>query len=135
MERLERLRVLRPEIEVSSLDRLMRAAARLPAPRDRWIHGDPHPRKFLCREGVIVGLIDWGDMTAGDPATDLASAWMLFATPDALFAGYGTHDDELVTRSAAWAAHFGVLLALIDDDTDHSATGFRTLDRVQAWLV
>ncbi|WP_413470348.1 hypothetical protein [[Phormidium] sp. LEGE 05292] len=30
--------------------------------------------------GVITGIIDWGDITAGDKATDLAAIWMLFLT-------------------------------------------------------
>jgi aminoglycoside phosphotransferase (APT) family kinase protein len=46
-----------------------------------WLHGDLHPRNVLVEHGVITGIIDWGDITAGDRATDLASIWMLFDEP------------------------------------------------------
>ena len=47
-----------------------------------WLHGDLHPRNVIVHEGVITGVVDWGDLTSGDCATDLASLWMLFAQPD-----------------------------------------------------
>lgn len=43
-----------------------------------WLHGDLHSRNVLVENGVITGIIDWGDITAGDKATDLAAIWMLF---------------------------------------------------------
>ena len=42
-----------------------------------WLHGDLHPANILVRDGRVSGVIDFGDITAGDPATDLAVAWML----------------------------------------------------------
>lgn len=44
-----------------------------------WIHGDLHPRNVLIHEGKITGIIDWGDVSSGDRATDLAAVWMLFS--------------------------------------------------------
>lgn len=44
----------------------------------KWIHGDLHPRNILVENGAITGIIDWGDITSGDTATDIASIWMLF---------------------------------------------------------
>lgn len=43
-----------------------------------WIHGDFHPLNVLVRAGRLHGVIDFGDVAAGDPATDLSVAWMLF---------------------------------------------------------
>jgi len=43
----------------------------------RWLHGDLHPANILVSHGQVSGVIDFGDITAGDPATDLAVAWML----------------------------------------------------------
>jgi aminoglycoside phosphotransferase (APT) family kinase protein len=44
-----------------------------------WIHGDLHPRNVLIQDGKITGIIDWGDISSGDQATDLAAVWMLFS--------------------------------------------------------
>ena len=43
-----------------------------------WIHGDPHARNILVKDGRIVAVVDWGDMAQGDRASDLAAFWMLF---------------------------------------------------------
>jgi aminoglycoside phosphotransferase (APT) family kinase protein len=49
-----------------------------------WIHGDPHPGNLVVRRaspGGVVELsavVDFGDVTAGDAATDLAAAWLVF---------------------------------------------------------
>ncbi|MEU6559082.1 aminoglycoside phosphotransferase family protein [Nocardia nova] len=42
-----------------------------------WLHGDLHPANVLTADGMICGVIDFGDLFAGDPACDLASAWIL----------------------------------------------------------
>ncbi|MGI9606784.1 MAG: aminoglycoside phosphotransferase family protein [Acidimicrobiales bacterium] len=43
-----------------------------------WLHGDMHPANLLVRGGKLSAVIDFGDLTSGDPATDLSIAWMLF---------------------------------------------------------
>ncbi len=42
-----------------------------------WLHGDLHPANILVNDGQVSGVIDFGDITAGDPAGDLSVAWML----------------------------------------------------------
>ncbi|MGQ4601275.1 phosphotransferase [Nocardia sp. R6R-6] len=42
-----------------------------------WLHGDLHPANVLTANGAICGVIDFGDIFAGDPAFDLAAAWIL----------------------------------------------------------
>ena len=42
-----------------------------------WLHGDLHPANILVSDGQVSGVIDFGDITAGDPADDLSVAWML----------------------------------------------------------
>ena len=100
-----------------------------------WIHGDLHPRNVLVEQGVISGIIDWGDITSGDRATDLASIWMLFAEPrarqDALV-DYGKLSEATLHRAKGWAVFFGVMLldsGLIDNPRN-AAMGERTLRRV-----
>lgn len=43
-----------------------------------WLHGDLHPGNLLVDGNRLSAVIDFGDVTAGDPATDLAAAWLVF---------------------------------------------------------
>ena len=78
-----------------------------------WIHGDLHSRNVLSLEGTITGVIDWGDMTSGDPAIDLACLWMLLPNEAARTRAqraYDVADDALWARARGWAVLFGVTL-------------------------
>jgi aminoglycoside phosphotransferase (APT) family kinase protein len=77
-----------------------------------WLHGDLHPRNIVSRSGKLAGILDWGDLTAGDPATDLACAWTLFEADGraALLDAYGPTDAELA-RAKGWAVLLGTVLA------------------------
>jgi aminoglycoside phosphotransferase (APT) family kinase protein len=112
--------------------------AALAAPLDvlpTWLHGDLHPRNVLVEHGAITGVIDWGDLTTGDSATDLAAIWMLFADPDArqtALAANGELSEATLQRARGWAMFFGVMLldsGLIDNPRN-AALGARTLQRV-----
>ena len=103
-------------------------------PTRRWLHGDLHYRNILIDDGIISAVIDWGDICAGDPATDLAALWILFADADARRAGliaYGA-DAALALRAMGWAVSFAtVLLASgLADDPRHAAAGRRTFARL-----
>lgn len=76
------------------------------------IHGDLHPKNIIIHEGKFAAIIDWGDMTAGDPATDLASFWMLFGDPNARREGLAHYapSPALLARAKGWAVFFGALL-------------------------
>jgi aminoglycoside phosphotransferase (APT) family kinase protein len=97
-----------------------------------WLHGDLHPANTLVAHGRLAAVIDFGDVCAGDPATDLAAAWMLLppaAVP--VFAGaYGDMDADLVARALGWAALFGLMLLAIglDDRPTYEPIGRRTLE-------
>ena len=92
-----------------------------------WIHGDLHPRNVLVREGRLTALIDWGDMAAGDPATDLACAWMLFdRVGRARFRAEYAPTRAEWCRARAWAVNFST--ALIDiGGSVHAPMGETTL--------
>jgi len=70
-----------------------------------WLHGDLHPANILVDRGRISAVIDFGDITSGDPATDLSVAWMLFtAEQRADFRqAYGRGDDATWERARGWA--------------------------------
>jgi aminoglycoside phosphotransferase (APT) family kinase protein len=78
----------------------------------RWLHGDLHPANVLTARGTLVAVIDFGDVCGGDPATDVAAAWMLLPVSSfpAFAEAYGGIDVHLEKRSLAWAVLFGVFL-------------------------
>ena len=74
-----------------------------------WIHGDLHPHNLLVDHGRLSAVIDFGDLTAGDPATDLAVAWMLLdAHERSLLGSIAAHDDATWARAEAWAVALAV---------------------------
>jgi aminoglycoside phosphotransferase (APT) family kinase protein len=76
-----------------------------------WVHGDLHPANILFLSGTVAAIIDFGDLCAGDPATDLAAAWMVLpSTAMAAFReAYGGIDAALGHRSLAWAVLFALI--------------------------
>jgi aminoglycoside phosphotransferase (APT) family kinase protein len=70
-----------------------------------WLHGDLHPANVVVRDGMLGGVIDFGDMCAGDPATDLSAAWLLLpaGTAPRFFATYANADSATIQRARGWA--------------------------------
>lgn len=72
-------------------------------PQDTLVHGDIGPEHVLGRDGVLTGVIDFGDLHIGDPALDLA--WALNSTPpefaNAVAETYGV-TEELRERALVW---------------------------------
>lgn len=113
-----------PDAALTPLRQLWDAALGAPA----WsgsplcIHGDLHPGNLVARGSDLVAIIDFGDVTAGDPAYDLAVAWLAFdpvgrATfRTAVGERYGT---ATWTRAHGWAA--AVTLMLLDQSDDNPA--------------
>lgn len=133
-ERLERLRNVSPAVTPHIVDLWQQALAAPPDDSPRWLHGDLHPRNILVHRGRLSGVIDWGDVTTGDIATDLASFWMLFDNPQTRADGlahYGADDAE-IARAQGWAVHFATVLLEtgLTDHPRHAAIGQATLLRL-----
>jgi aminoglycoside phosphotransferase (APT) family kinase protein len=71
-------------------------------------HSDLGPEHLRCRDGRLVGVIDWGDARIGDPALDYA--WLL----NVPFPEWDVEDDlrrraRIYHRLGPWyEAHYGV---------------------------
>ncbi|MFJ9644075.1 phosphotransferase [Streptomyces sp. NPDC101206] len=70
-----------------------------------WLHGDLHPANVVIADGTIAGVIDFGELCTGDPATDLAAAWLLLPAGAAprFFTAYGHVDPATMGRARGWA--------------------------------
>ncbi|MFD5895648.1 aminoglycoside phosphotransferase family protein [Streptomyces sp. NPDC060366] len=71
-----------------------------------WLHGDLHPANVLTTDGTFSGVIDFGDLFAGDPAYDLAAAWILLpdGAADRFQDAYRpTPDAATLRRARGWA--------------------------------
>jgi len=110
----ERITALRPHVDVEAARHTWErglAAAPWSGP-GVWLHGDLHPANVVLESGTLSAIIDFGDLCAGDPATDLAGAWLLLpARAIAVLAdAYGGMDDALGRRARAWAVLFALML-------------------------
>ncbi len=133
-ERLEALSGATPAIPDVIPNIWDKALAAPAADERRWLHGDLHTRNVLVRDGRIVGIIDWGDMTTGDAATDLGFAWALFAEKSAretVLRDYGASEEQ-VLRAKGWAVLIGTALLLAGrvDDTRHAEAAWLMLERL-----
>ncbi len=134
-ERMQRLEV-KTNLITQTIKNTWNTALNMPVDVEaKWLHGDLHTRNILVENGVITGIIDWGDITSGDIATDLASIWMLFSDQNArrqAIAEYGNVSNATLQRAKGWAILFGVMLldtGLVDHPR-HAVMGARTLHRV-----
>jgi aminoglycoside phosphotransferase (APT) family kinase protein len=77
-----------------------------------WLHGDLHAANILVHDGMVSGVIDFGDITAGDPATDLSIAWSVLpaTTRESFWAAYGPQADAATrSRAKGWALAFALI--------------------------
>jgi len=105
-----------------------------------WLHGDLHPANILVKDGQVSGVIDFGDITAGDPACDLSVAWMLlppgcharfWSAYQAAGGAGGRVGDALRARARGWALNFAIVfLAHSADNPVLLRVGRRTLRTV-----
>lgn len=115
-------------------DRLV-VTPRWPGP-PMWIHGDLHPGNLLLSGGGLTAVLDFGDVCAGDPATDLSVMWMLLQPEHRaeLFSACGRSrsnrpDDDVWRRARGWALALGVAYVAHGRDGDAlTALGRRTIE-------
>jgi len=101
------------------------AAPEWPGPRV-WLHADLHPANVLTADGTFCGVVDFGDLCAGDPACDLAASWVLL--PDGAadrFTDAYDHplDAATLRRARGWAVWRALGGVLVGDAGVHGRPG------------
>lgn len=111
-----------------------------------WVHGDLHPANVVVEDGTLSGVIDFGSVFAGDPAWDLAAAWLLLPAGGArrFFDSYSRIDEAAIRRARGLAAMKCLFLMLMGQNGDRGLPGGKphwgivgrsALDRVlQGWV-
>lgn len=105
-----------------------------------WVHGDPHPANTVVDpdRGILTALLDFGDLSAGDPATDLAAAWFGFGPEGRArlierLTADGDYDADVWRRAKAWAAGMTLAIASHSDDAPRMrAIAMHTLTQLAA---
>jgi aminoglycoside phosphotransferase (APT) family kinase protein len=90
-----------------------------------WVHGDLHPANVVVSDGTLSGIVDFGDMFAGDPAWDLAAAWVLLpaGTASRFFDMYAQADEAAIRRARGLAAMKSLFLMLMGQNGDRGLPG------------
>lgn len=90
-----------------------------------WCHGDIHPGNYIVNpDHSLAGIVDFGDLTQGDPAVDLGTAWASFdsvgrsAFLDAYYSNCSptiAADPALITRAKGWVIATTISAVLVSD--------------------
>lgn len=103
-----------------------------------WQHGDLHPANVLTTDGNICGVIDFGDLCAGDPALDLAASWLLLPDHDAIEHFRSAYPPATVDATwrrargwAVWRAQGSLLIAAADEPAGKPTWGPPALASLQ----
>jgi len=91
-----------------------------PPPRTVPLHGDLYERHVLVDDANrLCGVIDWGDVHAGDPALDLSSLYRFFpaAERDDFLRVYGPVDARTARMARLRAAFHAITVAFFAHST------------------
>jgi aminoglycoside phosphotransferase (APT) family kinase protein len=83
------------------------------------VHGDIHIRNILVnKEGVISGIIDWGDTHLGNPAIDLSIVYSFLPTSgrELFFQIYGEVSADIKMVAKFFAIYVAFILVLYGHD-------------------
>lgn len=92
-----------------------------------WVHGDIHAANLVVQDGELVGVIDFGLMSVGDPACDLAPAWSFIpAAFRQSFFEAASADEAAISRGRGWALYFGVIVLRYHADKNPTLAAIAT---------
>ena len=90
------------------------------------MHGDLHALHVLVGpdgDGVLAGVIDWGDVCRANPCADLSLVWSAFPpiARERFFAVYGPIDEDALLRGRVLALFLCATLAAYARDARDAA--------------
>ena len=94
-----------------------------------WVHGDISQGNLLVRNGQLCAVIDFGQLTVGDPACDLAITWTFFQGESRkIFRTFLALDANTWARGRAWTLWKALVIAA-------GITGGNAIEATQAWWI
>lgn len=112
VETRQAIELLKNEIDVSLAIEIWETALSAKWQTDPvWVHGDISVGNLLVSNGQLSAVIDFGQLSVGDPACDLAIAWVFFEerSREAFFQTLQL-DKATVARGRAWALWKALIL-------------------------
>jgi aminoglycoside phosphotransferase (APT) family kinase protein len=103
-------------VDLGAAATIWRRALAVPDPvGESWIHADLHPFNVISRDGEFGGIIDWSDISRGDPAVDLGYLQLLLpaASLPTAYDSYGGVDEATATRARAISLIKAATLAVV----------------------
>jgi aminoglycoside phosphotransferase (APT) family kinase protein len=98
-----------------------------------WIHGDIALGNLLVKNGELSAVIDFGGVSVGDPACDLAIAWTAFSGESRkAFRSALNLDEATWARARGWTLWKALIThtGLSETNTIESQTSYRTITRI-----
>jgi len=98
-----------------------------------WVHGDISAGNLLVKDGKLCAVIDFGQLTVGDPACDLAIAWTLFKNESReIFRVKLALDSDTWARGRGWTLWKALIIAagLTETNSSEGKECWRIIDEV-----
>jgi aminoglycoside phosphotransferase (APT) family kinase protein len=115
-ENIDRCRALGDfDVDLEAATRVWDEAMGLPGAMDRpdprWFHGDLAAENLLVLDGKLTAVLDFGGLSIGDPAVDLAVAWEVLDPPAReIFRNKLGVDEVTWLRGRAWALCIALMI-------------------------
>lgn len=129
-ETRQALALLKDQVDTDACLKIWEIALSTNCSSHVWVHGDISPGNLLVQEGQLSAVIDFGQLTVGDPACDLAIAWTFFNDESReLFRKILPLDPGTWARGRAWALWKALIVAagLVTSSTSNISKARETL--------
>lgn len=98
-----------------------------------WVHGDIAPGNLLVFNGQLAAVIDFGQLAVGDPACDMAIAWIFFDDKARkVFRDKLNLDNNTWIRGLAWTLWKALIISagIVETNAVESKKTFEIIDTV-----